>query len=268
MNVEEIAQSNFEQRLSNNPYPGRGLVLGRSDENTWVIIYWIMGRSTNSRNRRFVAEGATLRTEPVDLKLVADPSLIIYEAMLELPGMYLVSNGDQTRTMYETLQKGRSIEALFTEQSPLLSPLIRRMYETLPKGGSIEAALATREREPDAPNFTPRISGMLRVESGTVSTVLSILKANPIDPAHTDRYYYRPSMPQAGFGVGLTTYSGDGDPLPSFTGEPLLLPCLGTPEQILEKYWDALNAENRVSLAVKEISISEGKSQIFIKNRF
>jgi hypothetical protein len=216
------------------------LVLGRSADNTWVIIYWIMGRSTNSRNRRFVADGAMLRTEPVDLKLVADPSLIIYEAMLELPSMYLVSNGDQTRTMYETLQKG----------------------------GTIEAALATREREPDAPNFTPRISGMLNVEAGTVSTVLSILKANPIDSTHTDRYYYRPSMPQAGFGLGLTTYSGDGDPLPSFTGEPLLLPCVGTAEQILEKYWNALNTENRVSLAVKEISIRDGQSQIFIKNRF
>ena len=102
-----------------------------------------------------------LRTEPVDLSLVADPSLIIYEAMLELPGIYLVSNGDQTRTMYETLKNG----------------------------GTIEAALATREREPDLPNFTPRISGMLSVESGAVSTVLSILKANPIDPAHTDRYF-------------------------------------------------------------------------------
>lgn len=240
MNIKELAATNFEQHLVQNPYPGRGLVLGRSDENTWVIIYWIMGRSTNSRNRRFVAEGAALRTEPVDLKLVADPSLIIYEAMLELPGMYLVSNGDQTRTMYDTLQKG----------------------------GTIETALGTREREPDAPNFTPRINGMLSVEAGAVSPVLSILKANLLDPAYTDRYYYYPSMPQAGFGFGLTTYSGDGDPLPSFTGEPLLLPCLGTAEQILEKFWNALNVENRVSLAVKQISISSGQSQIFIKNRF
>ena len=238
--IEEIAQSNFEERLSNNPYPGRGLVLGRSDENTWVIIYWIMGRSTNSRNRRFVVEGATLRTEPVDLSLVADPSLIIYEAMLDLPATWLVSNGDQTRSMYEALKSG----------------------------GAIEAALATREREPDAPNFTPRISGMLRLENGAVSTVLSILKANPIDPAYTDRYFYRPSMPRAGFGFGLTTYSGDGNPLPSFTGEPLLLPCAGTAEQVLEMYWNALNAENRISLAVKEISPAEGRSKIYVQNRF
>ena len=240
MNIAQLAATNFEQRLSQNPYPGRGLVLGRSGENTWAIIYWIMGRSTNSRNRRFVAEGSTLRTEPVDLKLVADPSLIIYEAMLELPGMYLVSNGDQTRTMYETIQDG----------------------------GTIEKALAKREREPDAPNFTPRISGMFNFQGDTVSTVLSILKANSIDPAHTDRYFYCPAMPQAGFGFGLTTYSGDGDPLPSFAGDPMLLPCQGAAQEILEKYWNALNADNRVSLAVKEISAQSGQSQIFVKNRF
>lgn len=238
--AEAIAQSNFEHHLGQNPYPGRGLVLGKSDENTWLMIYWIMGRSTNSRNRRFVVDGQSLRTEPVDLSLVADPSLIIYEAMLDLPGIYLVSNGDQTRTIYQTLQGG----------------------------GSIEAALATREREPDAPNFTPRISGMLRLENGSASMVLSILKANPLDPAHTDRYYFYPSMPKSGFGLGLTTYSGDGNPLPSFTGEPLLLPCAGTAEQALEMYWNALNTENRISLAVKEVSIPSGESRILVRNRY
>jgi IMP cyclohydrolase len=240
MNIDKVADNNFERHLKQNPYPGRGLVLGRSADDTWVVIYWIMGRSTNSRNRRFVAEGPVLSTEPVDLSLVADPSLIIYEAMLELPGIYLVSNGDQTRTMYDTLQSG----------------------------GNIDDALAKREREPDAPNFTPRISGMFRVTDLSVSTVLSILKANPIDPSFTDRYTYRPAMPQTGYGFGLTTYSGDGDPLPSFSGEPLLLPCLGKSEEILEKYWNALNVDNRVSLAVKEISAREGRSKIFIQNRF
>lgn len=240
MKADEVAELNFEKHLHQNPYPGRGLVLGRSTEDMWVIIYWIMGRSTNSRNRRFVAEGPILRTEPVDMSLVADPSLIIYEAMLELPGIYLASNGDQTRTMYETLQKG----------------------------GSIDDALAKREREPDAPNFTPRISGMLRIEDSSASATLSILKANPLDPALTDRYTYRPAMPQTGLGAGLTTYSGDGDPLPSFSGEPLLLPCKGSPEKILEQYWNALNADNRVSLAVKEISARDQRSRLLIKNRF
>jgi IMP cyclohydrolase len=240
MSIDKIAEKNFEQHLRQNPYPGRGLVLGRSAQDAWVIIYWIMGRSSNSRNRRFVAEGGTLRTEPVDLSLVADPSLIIYEAMLELPGVYLVSNGDQTRTIYETLQNA----------------------------GTIEDALATREREPDEPNFTPRISGMLRFAAGAVATTLSILKANPLDAAYSDRYTYRPSMPQPGYGAGLTTYSGDGDPLPSFSGEPLLLPCRGTAEEITEQYWQALNADNRVALAVKEISAHGQQARLLIKNRF
>ena len=240
MNVDELAQANFLTHLEQNPYPGRGLVLGKPTDDTWVMIYWIMGRSTNSRNRRFVAENEILRTEPVDLSLVADPSLIIYEAMLELPGLYLASNGDQTRTMYEALQRG----------------------------DTIEDALATREREPDAPNYTPRISGMLARKATQVSATLSILKANTLDPAQSDRYYYRPSMPRPGFGYGLTTYAGNGEPLPSFSGEPLLLPCMGAPEQILERYWDALDPDNRVSLAVKEISVQSGQSAIHVKNRF
>ena len=240
MNIEALAATNFERHLIQNPYPGRGLVIGKRDENTWLMIYWIMGRSTNSRNRRFVVEGQTMRTEPVDLSLVADPSLIIYDVMLNLPGIYLVTNGDQTRTIYDTLQAG----------------------------GTFEAALATREREPDAPNFTPRISGMLHLENGAVSTALSILKANPLDPIYSDRYYFYPSMPKVGLGHGLTTYSGDGNPLPSFSGEPLLLPLVGTAEQVLETYWNALNAENRISLAVKEISIPSGESRILVHNRY
>jgi hypothetical protein len=160
--------------------------------------------------------------------------------MLDLPGIYLVSNGDQTRTMYETLKSG----------------------------GTIEQALATREREPDAPNFTPRISAMLDTNTPEPSATLSILKANPIDRALTDRYTYRPALPQAGYGVGLTTYSGDGEPLPSFTGEPMLLPCAKTAEKILDQYWGALNAENRVSLAVKEISLPSNNSRLLIQNRY
>jgi IMP cyclohydrolase len=169
MKIDEIAELNFEQCLSQNPYPGRGLVIGRSDRDTWLMIYWIMGRSTNSRNRRFVAEGGTLRTELVDRCLVSDPGIIIYEAMLELPRIYLVSNGDQTRTMYETLQNGRAIEE----------------------------ALEIREREPDAPHYTPRISGMLSFGKPTRTMVLSILKVNPINTDYTDRYFYHPAMPEA-----------------------------------------------------------------------
>jgi IMP cyclohydrolase len=230
MNIDELAGRNFTGHLQDNPYPGRGLVLGRPSEDTWVMIYWIMGRSTNSRNRRFVADGQVLRTEPVDLSLVADPSLIIYEAMLDLPGVYIVSNGDQTRTIYEALQQGTTLEV--------------------------------------ALNFTPRISGILSLEGTTMSAVLSIIKASPLDPALSDRFYYRPAMPGTGYGFGLTTYRGDGEPLPSFSGEPLLLPCNGKAEELVERYWAALNPDNRVSLAVKEISAREGRSKLHIRNRF
>lgn len=239
MNLAFLAQENLEWQISENTYPGRGLVIGRTSEGKWVILYWIMGRSINSRNRRFVAEGGTLRTEPVDTSLVEDPSLIIYEAMLELPNIYIVSNGDQTHTISEALKND----------------------------GTFENALATREREPDAPNFTPRISGLLDLSQQPGLLALSILKANPLDQRHTDRYTYRPASPIPGYGFGLTTYSGDGNPLPSFSGDPLLLPLNGDPETILETYWNALNKENRVSLAVKAIA-PYSNSRLLIRNQF
>jgi len=241
MEPNKFADMNFQHHLHQNSYPGRGLVIGRSSaEDVWFMIYWIMGRSKNSQNRRFVAEGGLLRTEPVDPALVSDPSLIIYEAMLELPGIYLVSNGDQTRTLYETLQQG----------------------------GTFDAALATREREPDAPNYTPRISGMLDLREQPATVTLSLLKANPVNPELTDRFTYRPAMPLPGFGAGLTTYSGDGTPLPSFAGDPILLPCQGSAEAVLDAYWKALDADNRVALAVKRIPAQGGSCKIFIRNRF
>jgi IMP cyclohydrolase len=239
MDAAHIATHNFETHLHQNPYPGRGLVVGRATvEQGWVMLYWIMGRSAHSRNRRFVVEDGTLRTAPVDPQLVSDASLIIYDAMLELPGIYLVSNGEQTRTLYETLSAH----------------------------GSFETAMAQREREPDAPHYTPRISAMLALTPPQVT--LSILKANPIDPACTDRYIYRPALPVQGLGVGLTTYRGDGHPLPSFTGEPLLLPCAGSPQDLLDTYWQALDANNRVALAVKYIPAQGGVGSIMVRNRY
>ncbi|HTK11691.1 MAG TPA: IMP cyclohydrolase [Ktedonobacteraceae bacterium] len=239
--AREIAHRNFEASIRQQSYPGRGLVVGRSENSaSWLILYWLMGRSENSRNRRFVVEGSTLRTEPVDLSRVVDPSLIIYEAMLELPGVYLVSNGDQTRTIYETIQAG----------------------------GSFEQALETREREPDAPNYTPRISAMIDQRAQPASIALSILKANPANPELTDRTVFKPALPSAGLGICLTTYQGDGSPLPSFQGDPLLLPCEGTAEELLETYWNALNAENRIALAIKEIPFAGSASKLIVKNRF
>jgi IMP cyclohydrolase len=239
--ADQIADRNLNFHLRENRYPGRGLVIGRaSGEDAWLMIYWIMGRSPNSQNRRFVADGTSLRTEPVDATQVADPSLIIYEAMLELPGIYLVSNGDQTRTLYEALRAG----------------------------GSFDAALATREREPDAPNYTPRISAMLDLRQFPGAVVLSLLKANPANPELTDRLTYRPAAPPAGLGVGLTTYMGDGAPLPSFRGDLLLLPCQGSAAQVLDTYWQALDVEYRVALAVKRIRAGKEPSKILIHNRF
>jgi hypothetical protein len=241
MNDHELAEHNFRSQIERNSYPGRGLVVGRSsDEEAWLLVYFIMGRSQHSRNRRFAVDGSVLRTEPVDLGRVEDPSLIIYEAMLEGDATYLVSNGDQTRTIRDELARG----------------------------GSFEAALATREREPDAPNYTPRISAIVDLRNQGASVSLSILKANPLDPEQTDRTTFSPGEPRAGFGWMLTTYQGDGDPLPSFVGDPLSVPCAGSPEEILEFYWKALDSANRISLAVKSIPKTGGASSLYIKNRF
>ncbi|HEX4206911.1 MAG TPA: IMP cyclohydrolase [Ktedonobacteraceae bacterium] len=242
MHALEIATQNFEQHLRNNPYPGRGLVIGRSAvDDAWLLLYWIMGRSDNSRNRRFVIEdGTMLKTEPVNPTLVADPSLIIYEAMLELPGLYLVSNGDQTRTLYDMLASG----------------------------GNFQAAMAMREREPDAPNYTPRITGLLDLRESYAQLTLGLLKANPFNPALTDRFIYRPASPPAGFGVGLTTYASDGSPLPSFAGDPLVLPLQGNAQAVLNAYWDALNPDNRISLALKRISAAGEPGELLVRNRF
>ena len=238
--LSDRAEATFARALAANRYPGRGLVLGRSSDGAaWLQLYWIMGRSANSRNRLFVADGATLRTEPFDASAVEDPSLILYEAMLELPRAYVVSNGDQTRTVIDTLRRG----------------------------GRFEDALATREREPDAPNYTPRISGLIDLRGTRPAFALSLLKANRADPEHTDRITFRPAPPPPGFGLGLTTYRGDGAPLPSFEGEPLWLPLSGSPDALLERYWDALDAENRVALALKRIPLAGGPGELRVRNR-
>jgi IMP cyclohydrolase len=239
--IMQVAQANFERHIRQNSYPGRGLVIGRSlVEDAWLQIYWIMGRSQHSQNRRFVVDGSSMRTEPVDVSLVKDSSLIIYNAMLELPGIYLVTNGDQTDTLVETLQAG----------------------------GTFDDALGTREREPDAPNYTPRISGMLDSNKQPAEIALSILKANVVNPELTDRFTFRPAEPPPGLGYCITTYQGDGKPLPPFAGDPLLMPCEGSAQEVLTAYWDALDTDNRVSLAVKTIPAAGGPGEIVARNRF
>jgi hypothetical protein len=241
VDLHGLAKRTFGERIESCAYPGRGLVVGRAGDGDWVQVYWIMGRSENSRNRRFVADGATLRTAAVDPAKLADPALVIYEAMLDLPGRrYAVSNGDQTRTLADTLAQG----------------------------GTFEAALATREREPDPPHYTPRITALLDLAGAEPSLALSILRADLADPARTERTTFRPAPPPAGFGRGLTTYTGDGDPLPSFRGDPLWLPLDGAAPEILERYWSALDAQNRLALAVKRIPAAGGAGAILVRNRF
>lgn len=237
----EIAADNFQAHIARNRYPGRGIVAGvpeAAEAGSWRFVYFIMGRSANSRNRRFVARGGTLRTEPVDASLVEDPSLIIYEAMLDLPGLHLVSNGDQTRTLADHIAEG----------------------------GSFDGALATREREPDAPNYTPRISAALDRRGAAPELLLSILKASPADPEQTNRTTFRPAEPPPGLGWCLTTYRGDGDPLPSFAGDPLLMPLPGSAEECLEHWWKGLDEANKISVAVKELS-ADGSVRLVVRNR-
>ena len=233
-----VAERNLQRHLRENPYPGRGLIVGRSaDGAAWLQVYWIMGRSENSRNRRFVVDGSSMRTEAVDPAKLSDPTNVIYEAILELPDLYVVGNGDQTRTIVEALAAG----------------------------GSFEDALATREREDDAPNYTPRISGLLDLRGhmhGVPPRVaISILRAADADAAQSDRITTRPALPPPGLGLGITTYAGDGDPLPPFRGDPLWLPLAGGAGHVLATYWDALDAGNRVALAVKTIPVGAGPGQ-------
>ena len=238
-----FAEQHFARHLAANRYPGRGIVIGRlaaSDVedagDAWVQVYWIMGRSAHSRNRRFVAggDGVELRTEARDLSLVTDPSLIIYEAMLELEDLYIVSNGDHTRTIHTALD----MNARF------------------------EDALGEREREDDPPNYTPRIAGLLNLRgAGTVR--LSILRANAADPALTDHVFWRLPAPPPGLGYGITTYRSDGAPLPPYAGDPLWLPLVGSVEDVADTYWEALDRENRIALAAKLID-AEG-SRIILR---
>lgn len=230
----------FQHRIANNPYPGRGLVVGRNSQSEWTLVYWIMGRSPNSRNRKFVATEGVLRTEAVDPAKLEDPSLIIYEAMLELPGVQLLSNGDQTRTIHDSLSQG----------------------------GSFIEALKTRAHEPDAPNYTPRISAQLDLRGSQPDIQLALLRVNSQNPSETDRCFFSVAAPAPGTGRALTTYVGDGNPLPSFTGEPLTLPCEGNSQTIIDTYWNALNSDNRVALAVKRITSDGQCAELLIRNQY
>lgn len=229
----------IEQALGTNTYPGRGIVLGRSaDGGSALAAYFIMGRSENSRNRIFVEDGTGLRTQAFDPSKMSDPSLIIYSPVRVWNHTTIVTNGDQTDTVYDALSQGRTFED----------------------------ALRTRTFEPDRPNFTPRISGIVET-GGCFRFRLSILKSGDAEGKSVHRFFYEYDAPAAGEGRLIHTYTGDGNPLPSFEGEPTAVSLDGTFDEFSENLWNALNAENKVSLFVRSINLKTEKTETRIFNK-
>lgn len=227
------------EELNSLAYHGRGILIGRSGKKA-VIAYFIMGRSENSRNRVFLEEGEGIRTEAFDPSKMTDPHLIIYSPVKVMGNKTIVTNGDQTDTVYELMDKQQTFEQ----------------------------SLRTREFEDDAPNYTPRISGIVHCENGKMNFAMSILKSAEGAPSSCQRYTFAYSDPTEGKGRFIHTYSGAGDPLPSFEGEPKLIEI---PEMAIDDLaahiWENLNADNKVSLFVRYIDIESGKYESRIVNK-
>ena len=230
---------NFAELLKSNTYPGRGIMIGKTKDGTHgVISYFIMGRSENSRNRVFVEDGLGIKTKAFDESKLTDPSLIIYAPVRVIGNTTIVTNGDQTDTIYEALEQGRTFED----------------------------ALRTRTFEPDAPNFTPRISGEVVVNNG-LQYKLSILKSNNGNPESALRYFYEYAQPVNGEGHFIHTYRCDGNPIPSFEGEPIRVAVEGDIESFTNTVWDSLNADNKVSLFTCFIQLENGLTETRIINK-
>ena len=231
---------NLSEELSGCAYPGRGIVAGMSEDGKKAVsAYFIMGRSENSRNRVFVEEGEGIRTQAFDPSKLTDPSLIIYAPVRVLGNKTIVTNGDQTDTIYEGMDK-----QLTFEQS-----------------------LRSREFEPDGPNYTPRISGVMHIENGTFNYAMSILKSNNGNPESCNRYIFAYENPAAGEGHFIHTYKCDGNPLPSFEGEPKLIAIPDDMDAFADSLWNSLNADNKVSLFVRYIDIATGTYETKIINK-
>lgn len=231
---------NLKDELSKTSYPGRGIVIGVSDGGNYAVTaYFIMGRSANSRNRIFIEDGSGIRTEAHDPSKCEDPSLIIYSPVRVLKDITIVTNGDQTDTIYDEMKKGRT----FTD------------------------SLRGRRFEPDAPNYTPRISGIMHVAGGSFDYQMSILKSDNGDPESDNRYSFAYTSPKAGRGHFIHTYMGDGNPLPSFEGEPTPVKIEGDIDRFTESVWSALDKENKVSLFVRYINIATGEYESRIVNK-
>ena len=225
--------------LWDNPYPGRGIALGRSADNRRsVVVYFIMGRSENSRNRVFVETEDGIKTQAYDESKVTDPSLIIYHPVRLLPnGLLIVTNGDQTDTLRDFIAQGKCYRH----------------------------ALLTRTFEPDGPNWTPRISGVLKPDG---SYNLSILKTAGGDPSCCQRFFYEYDAPVPGAGHFISTYLTDGDPLPSFEGEPSRVEFANeTAQELANKVWQALDENNKVALFVRTMDQKSGETDSVIVNR-
>lgn len=235
--MQKVALS---KELGATTYPGRGIVIGRSkDGKKAVTAYFIMGRSANSRNRVFVEDGEGIRTQAFDPSKLEDPSLIIYAPVRVLGNKTIVTNGDQTDTIYELMDKQQTFEQ----------------------------ALRTREFEPDGPNYTPRISGIMHVENGDYNYAMSILKSNNGNPDACNRYTFAYSNPVNGEGHFIHTYMCDGNPLPSFEGEPKLVEMSDDMEAFTNMLWESLNEDNKVSLFVRYIDIATGETKSTIVNK-
>jgi phosphoribosylglycinamide formyltransferase-1 len=225
----------LHQLLENNRYPGRGILVGLSRENKAVIAYFIMGRSQNSRNRVFVAEGQDLKTEAFDPSLVEDPSLIIYSPVRSVGKDLIVTNGDQTDTIYDCLQQGKTFEQ----------------------------ALQTRQYEPDEPNYTPRISALVHNDK-PFGYALSILKRTG---GECERLFYNYDKIEKGTGHLIHTYENDGSPLPPFAKEPHEVSLEGDIDAFSNQLWESLDKENKISLFVRYTDLESGSSEQRIINK-
>lgn len=230
----------LKTELTENAYPGRGIIIGKSADGTKAVTaYFIMGRSSNSRNRIFVEDGEGIRTQAFDPSKLEDPSLIIYAPVRVLGNKTIVTNGDQTDTIYD----GMDSQLTF------------------------EQSLRSREFEPDGPNYTPRISGIMHIENGNFNYAMSILKSNNGNPDACNRYTFAYENPVAGEGHFIHTYMHDGNPLPSFEGEPKLVSIPDDIDAFTELLWSSLNEDNKVSLFVRYIDLASGTYETKIVNK-
>lgn len=235
-----MEKKNLFDYVKSNEYPGRGIVIGKSACGKHAVTgYFIMGRSVNSRNRVFVPTADGIKTEAFDPSKLTDPHLIIYSPVRVLGNKTIVTNGDQTDTIYEQMDKQQTFEQ----------------------------ALRTREFEDDAPNYTPRISGILHIENNTFNYAMSILKSADGNPDSCERHTFTYTNPLAGDGRIIHTYIGNGNPLPSFEGEPVKVSIDGDIDAFTDNLWNALNEDNKVSLFVRFIDIATGETETRIVNK-